>query len=150
MCSLHPVVGAPTAAAVPVSQLHALVCFSQELFRDDSKTEFVVVTIPSMLAVAETERLVAQLREQVGAAEGVVVVAVFMLHPWRFFRCLPVGTTFVLATSRRRLPTVGASLQAQEFLYGGKETEKKKTCLFCESAVGLSHSLARHLSCGRW
>ena len=80
MCSLHPVVGAPTAAAVPVSQLHALVRFSQELFRDDSKTEFVVVTIPSMLAVAETERLVAQLREQVGAAEG-VVVAVVMLHP---------------------------------------------------------------------
>lgn len=37
---------------------------SQELFRDESKTEFVVVTIPSILAVAETERLVAQLRAQ--------------------------------------------------------------------------------------
>lgn len=37
----------------------------QDLFRDEAKTEFVVVTIPSMLAVAETERLVQQLREQV-------------------------------------------------------------------------------------
>lgn len=42
----------------------------QELFRDESKTEFVVVTIPSMLAVAETERLVAQLREQVCKVVG--------------------------------------------------------------------------------
>ena len=40
----------------------------QELFRDESKTEFVVVTIPSVLAVAETERLVAQLREQARTA----------------------------------------------------------------------------------
>ncbi|CAN0502703.1 unnamed protein product, partial [Laminaria digitata] len=36
----------------------------QDLFRDEAKTEFVVVTIPSVLAVAETERLVQQLREQ--------------------------------------------------------------------------------------
>eukprot|EP00904_Undaria_pinnatifida_P003458 jgi/Undpi1/13112/HiC_scaffold_8.g02774.m1 len=36
----------------------------RDLFRDESKTEFVVVTIPSVLAVAETERLVQQLREQ--------------------------------------------------------------------------------------
>ncbi|CAN0256826.1 unnamed protein product, partial [Hapterophycus canaliculatus] len=34
----------------------SLAC-SQELFRDESRTEFVVVTIPSILAVAETERL---------------------------------------------------------------------------------------------
>lgn len=47
---------------------------SQELFRDDSKTEFVVVTIPSMLAVAETERLVAQLREQVRTAAELVLL----------------------------------------------------------------------------
>eukprot|EP00752_Nemacystus_decipiens_P006686 g6013.t1 len=45
----------------------------QELFRDDSKAEFVVVTIPSMLAVAETERLVAQLREQEVPVKHVVV-----------------------------------------------------------------------------
>lgn len=39
--------------------------YVQDLFRDEEKSEFVVVTIPSMLAVAETERLVEQLREQV-------------------------------------------------------------------------------------
>lgn len=50
----------------------AIICFAdvstpafQALFRDESKSEFVVVTIPSMLAVAETERLVEQLRAQV-------------------------------------------------------------------------------------
>jgi Anion-transporting ATPase len=36
----------------------------QELFRDEAKSEFVVVTIASVLAVAESERLVKQLREQ--------------------------------------------------------------------------------------
>ncbi|CAN0206159.1 unnamed protein product [Ectocarpus sp. 6 AP-2014] len=45
----------------------------QELFRDESKTEFVVVTIPSVLAVAETERLVAQLRSQEVPVKHVVV-----------------------------------------------------------------------------
>ncbi|CAM9691052.1 unnamed protein product [Scytosiphon promiscuus] len=45
----------------------------QELFRDESRTEFVVVTIPSMLAVAETERLVAQLRAQEVPVKHVVV-----------------------------------------------------------------------------
>lgn len=53
----------------------------QELFRDESKTEFVVVTIPSVLAVAETERLVAQLREQV-RTDAVA------MPPWHCYCCI--------------------------------------------------------------
>lgn len=64
----------------------------QELFRDQEKSEFVVVTIPSMLAVAETERLVTQLREQVYATSlhdvrdcrrggGIVHLVIFVVRP---------------------------------------------------------------------
>ncbi|KAG5185535.1 anion-transporting ATPase-like domain-containing protein [Tribonema minus] len=45
----------------------------QELFRDQERSEFVVVTIPSMLAVAESERLVRQLREQEVPVEHMVI-----------------------------------------------------------------------------
>lgn len=45
----------------------------QDLFRDEAKSEFVVVTIPSVLAVAETERLVGQLREQEVPVKHIVV-----------------------------------------------------------------------------
>lgn len=42
----------------------------QELFRDEETSEFVVVSIPSVLAVAETERLIDQLREEVGTSRA--------------------------------------------------------------------------------
>jgi anion-transporting ArsA/GET3 family ATPase len=51
----------------------------QELFRDEAKSEFVVVTIASVLAVAESERLVKQLREQEVPVRHMVVSHIHQL-----------------------------------------------------------------------
>eukprot|EP00741_Cyanophora_paradoxa_P002972 tig00000655_g2885.t1 len=44
-----------------------------KLFRDQEATEFVVVTIPTMMAIAETERLVAELRQEHVPVHRIVV-----------------------------------------------------------------------------
>jgi anion-transporting ArsA/GET3 family ATPase len=47
----------------------------QDLFRDEERSEFVVVTIPTVLAVAESERLVTELRKQEVPVKHMVVSA---------------------------------------------------------------------------
>uniref|UniRef100_A0A7S2V1X9 ArsA/GET3 Anion-transporting ATPase-like domain-containing protein n=1 Tax=Fibrocapsa japonica TaxID=94617 RepID=A0A7S2V1X9_9STRA len=49
----------------------------EELFRDHAQTQFVVVTIPTNLAVAESKRLVSALQQQDVLVEKVIVNQVF-------------------------------------------------------------------------
>lgn len=64
---------------VKLEELKAKVIEVRELFRDKTQTEFVIATIPTVMAVNESRRLLEELR-----LEGVPVrcVPVYPRLPW--------------------------------------------------------------------
>ena len=46
---------------------------ARQLFRDESKTEFIIVTIPTVMAMAESDRLAASLKLEQVPVKRIVV-----------------------------------------------------------------------------
>ena len=57
---------------------------ARKLFRDKDRTEFVIVTIPTVMAMAESERLAASLEKEHVPCKRIVVNQIVRHEPCRF------------------------------------------------------------------